>query len=67
VFAEDMAPLKVYKVKKAVWHTHTLSKDARVLIVENRDTTFDNSPFCPLNSDQRQTIVDMTRTLWGVQ
>lgn len=64
VLAENMKPLKVYNVKKAVWHTHTLSRDAKVLIVENRDTTFGNSPFCPLNDAQRQTIVDMTRNLW---
>ena len=63
MFAEDMTPLKVYNVKKAVWHTHTLSKDASVLVVENRNTAFYNSPFCPLNSDQRQAIAGMTRAL----
>ncbi|MFZ5562844.1 MAG: hypothetical protein ACOZBW_02245 [Thermodesulfobacteriota bacterium] len=67
VFAQDMNPLKVYNVKKAVWHTHTLSKDAMVLVVENRDTTFGNSPFCPLNDGQCRAIVDMTRELWGVR
>jgi hypothetical protein len=36
-----------------------------VLIVENRDTTFDNSPFCPLSDRQRQMLVDQTRELWG--
>ncbi len=64
IFAENMQPFKVYNVKKTAWHTHTLSHDAMVLIVENRDTTYDNSPFCQLNDTQRQTIVDMTRKLW---
>ncbi|SPD75300.1 conserved hypothetical protein [uncultured Desulfobacterium sp.] len=63
-FAEVMQPLKIYNVKKAVWHNHTLTKDAMVLIVENRDTTFDNSPFCQLNESQRRMIVNMTRNLW---
>jgi hypothetical protein len=65
IFAENMQPFKVYNVKKSTWHTHTLTKDAMVLIVENRDTTFDNSPFCPLSDRQRQMIVNQTRELWG--
>lgn len=65
VYAADMQPYKIYNVKKAVWHTHTLSRDAMVLIVENRDTTYDNSPFCPLTEDQRQTIVELAKRLGG--
>jgi hypothetical protein len=65
VQAEDMRFFKIYNVKQAVWHTHTLSEDAMVLIVENRDTTFDNSPFCSLSDAQRQTMVDLTGRLWA--
>jgi len=63
VYAEDMKPFTVYNVKKGVWHTHTLTPDAKVLIVENRDTTYDNSPFCPLSRDQRRSILDLTRRI----
>ncbi len=63
--AENMQPFKIYNVKKSTWHTHTLSCDAMVLIVENRETTFDNSPFCPLTLSQRHTIIDMIRMLWN--
>lgn len=63
--AVDMEPLKIYNVKKLTWHTHTLNKEAMVLIVENRDTTFDNSPFCPLNDKQQQVIMQLTSDLWG--
>ncbi|MCL2340165.1 MAG: hypothetical protein FWC49_00480, partial [Proteobacteria bacterium] len=45
IHAEDLRPGLVYNVRQAVWHTHTLSPDAKVLVVENRDTTYDNSPF----------------------
>ena len=62
VFAEDMVPLKIYNVKKAAWHTHTLSEDGMVLVVENRDTTYDNSPFCSLTKEQQEEIVELTRT-----
>ena len=59
IHAQPMAPHTIYNVKKAVWHTHSLSLDAIVLVVENRDTTYDNSPFCPLTAMQRKTICDM--------
>lgn len=62
IHARLMQPLKIYNVRKAVWHTHTLSPDAMVLIVENRDTTFDNSPFCDLTEAQRQKIITLSRT-----
>jgi hypothetical protein len=63
VFAEDMASLKIYNVKKGAWHTHTLSRDAMVLVVENRDTTYDNSPFCQLTKAQQEEIVRLARSL----
>lgn len=64
IFAENMEPCRVYNVKKSIWHTHTLSRDAMVLVVENRDTTVDNSRYCRLNTMQRQKIVNLTRELW---
>jgi hypothetical protein len=62
--AEDMQPLKLYNVKRGAWHTHTLSREASVLIVENRDTTDANSPRVPLGEAQRRQIVELTRRLW---
>src|SRR5512136_1724442 len=44
IHAIDLQPRKVYNVKKGVWHTHTLSRDTTVLIVENQDTGAGNSP-----------------------
>ena len=64
VFAVEMQPGKVYNVKRKTWHNHTLTRDAKVLIVENRDTTYDNSPFCPLTEAQKLEIMNLTRTLW---
>lgn len=61
ISAENMKPYHAYNVKKGVWHTHTLSEDAMVLIVENRDTTHANSPFCPLTDHQQQFIVESAR------
>ncbi|MBU0990986.1 MAG: hypothetical protein KJ737_00715 [Proteobacteria bacterium] len=64
IFAKNMQPLKIYNVKKSTWHAHTLDRDAMVLVVENRDTTFGNSPFSPLSGRQKQMIASLTRELW---
>jgi hypothetical protein len=66
IHGQDMIPQTLYNVKKGVWHSHTLSEDAMVLIVENRDTTFDNSPFCPLTDDQRNSLMELTSAVWPV-
>ena len=61
IYAENMQPGRIYNVKKGVWHTHTLSRNAKVLIVENRDTTYDNSPFCNLSDSQQNAIMELSR------
>lgn len=65
VYAEDMQPYRLYNVKRGVWHSHTFSEDAKVLIVENCDTTEENSPFLDLSDEQRRQVQQLTRTLWG--
>ncbi|KAA0267898.1 MAG: hypothetical protein EDM79_15020 [Chloroflexi bacterium] len=64
VHAVDMEPYKLYNVKRGVWHSHTFSRDARVLIVENRDTVDANSPFVGLSGEQQKEVVDLTKRLW---
>lgn len=44
IHAVPLEPYKIYNVKQGTYHTHTLSKDASVLIVEADDTCDDNSP-----------------------
>ena len=60
----DLKPNLIYNVKRGVWHTHTLSRDAKVLVVENRDTTYDNSPFVALDRELYETLLHLTKTLW---
>ncbi len=66
VHALDMQPFKIYNVRQGVWHTHTLSQEANVLIVENYDTTLENSPFTELSLDQQAEITAETRRLWDL-
>ena len=36
---------KIYNVRKGVWHNIKVSKGAKVFIVENDNTTYDNSEY----------------------
>lgn len=65
IHARDMESLRVYNMKRRVWHTHVLNEDAVVLIVENRDTTTLNSPECPLSETQRAEIRRTVEGIWG--
>ena len=60
-----MAPLKLYNVKKGCWHAHTPSPDASVLIIENVDTTDDNSPYYELNEAQKAKIISLAKEAYG--
>ncbi len=40
---------KLYNVKKETWHNITMSKDARIIIVENIETGLENSELYYLN------------------
>ncbi len=63
IYAQDMEPLKLYNVKRSVWHNHTLSEDAMVLIVENRDTSLENSPEKELTEEQREELIELTKKI----
>jgi mannose-6-phosphate isomerase-like protein (cupin superfamily) len=63
IYAQKLEPLKMYNVKKGVWHTHTLSKDAMVLIVENKNTDLSNSPEKNLTSEQRSKLINCIEQL----
>ena len=56
---ELLQPYKVYNVPKGCWHTHALDDEARVLIVENVDTTFENSPHHKLSDEMKIKIVEI--------
>ena len=64
IHAQPMEPLKLYNIKKSVWHSHTLSQEAMVLIVENRDTTDANSPEIKLNRKQRNQLIRLADELF---
>ncbi|MFN2340851.1 MAG: hypothetical protein ABR547_06235 [Halanaerobium sp.] len=60
IYAQEMEPYKMYNIKRSVWHTHTLSEEAMVLIIENRDTGLDNSPEIDLTDQERKKIIELS-------
>lgn len=48
----EMEPHRLYNIKKGFWHNHVLDEKGEVLIVENRDTTDDNSPTYRMNQEE---------------
>jgi len=65
IHALDMIPNTLYNIKKGVYHTHTLSKDALVLIVENKDTGPMNSDQIPIRKKQQGELIRMVQSLWA--
>lgn len=62
---QKLEPLKLYNVKKGVWHTHTLSKDAMVLIIENRDTCDMNSVDYFISEEENKEIIKIAKENLG--
>ena len=52
----EMEQGKVYNIKKGVWHNHTMDEAGEVLIVENSNTSDDNSPIVELTKEQIKHI-----------
>ena len=61
----DMEMNKTYNIKRGIYHTHTLSEDAKVLIVENRDTDDNNSPKIMIDDSIRHKLVEITSERWS--
>lgn len=57
--AVSMEPLKLYNIRKGVYHSHILSQNATVLIVENRDTAVNNSRRINLSDAQKGKIISL--------
>ena len=63
----EMESLRVYNVKRGVWHACVLGSDAVVLVVENSGTGRNNSDYAQLTTDQRRLVMDACAGLTGPQ
>ena len=61
----EMEPHRLYNIKKGFWHNHVLDGKGEVLIVENRDTTDDNSPTYHMNQREIEEFQKAFRSWKG--
>jgi len=59
----QMEPGKLYNVRQHGWHTCVLSRDATILLVENRDTAVVNTDYLELSPQQREVVVKVSSEL----
>ena len=59
IYPQPMQTGVIYNVKRDAWHTILLSRDAAVLLVENRDTGDHNTEYASLSIDQRRLILEL--------
>ena len=52
---------KMYNVKRSAWHVAVLSHDASILLVENRDTSIENTDYALLSAELRTLLVETSR------
>ena len=57
VFHQVMESGKLYNVKRNAWHSIILSRDAMILLVENRDTGRENTEYSNLSPEIKQQIL----------
>jgi ureidoglycolate hydrolase len=58
ILSQVMEAGKLYNVKRNTWHTILLSRDASVLLVENRDIGRHNSEYTDLSKEHRRFIIE---------
>lgn len=51
-----MEPMKVYCIPKGVWHNTITSRDAKLILMENRDTSMANSEVRTLTAAERTAL-----------
>jgi len=56
IHACPMERSRLYNVRRSTWHACALSADAKILIVENRDTSEANSDYVDLDDAQRADL-----------
>lgn len=60
-----MDPGEIYNVKQNTWHTIILSRDAHIIIVENADTTRENSEFVSLSTERVRSVRSLAHDFLG--
>lgn len=57
---------KIYNVRQGVFHSHVLSVDSKVLVIEQEDTNDINSTRIYLTNEQREEMINVWRNYNGI-
>jgi len=57
LYSLEMEPGKLFNVRKNAWHCCVLSRDATILLVENKDTGKENTDYITLEPSQREHLI----------
>lgn len=60
-WVQPMVQGVLYNIPRGVFHTHALSEDAVVLVVENRDTGDHNTDFLPIGPEALESMRSLLR------
>lgn len=52
----EMKPHRLYNIKKGYWHNHILDEKGEVLIVENSNTTDENSLIYQMHAEEMEEL-----------
>ncbi|MHB0966403.1 MAG: hypothetical protein ACYC36_08090 [Bellilinea sp.] len=55
----------IYNVKQGTWHASLVSQDAHIIIVENDNTSKENTESAALTDIQKHTIQTITHAFWA--
>lgn len=61
ISAVEMEPLKVYSIRRDIWHSHLVDEGTDVLVVENSSVALENSPYISLTEEQRDCVKQLGR------
>ena len=58
---EVMESGKLYNVKKGAWHSILMTRDASILLVENRDTDDENSEYFHMTAEMHNQVLGIAK------
>jgi hypothetical protein len=64
--AVGMEPLKLYNVRCGAWHARTLDIDSSVIIVENDNTSSDNSKSSAMSPEHHAVMIGLAQKIRGI-
>lgn len=57
----DMKPYAVYQIPPSLWHNTIMTKDAKLLLIENSDTSMENSELRDLSEEELIRLKDQMK------